>query len=168
MYVAGGSPCVLKVERCAEICHLGVPNTTEGCGIEFCLVASIAQMSSRPATLASLLAAANDAPRANDAYVRLAAVDPFDAHALAATGRFALQRKDAPTAVPAFRSALATNPVDRAAAHLDLSEAYVRGNQLTDARREVLAALEIEPGFQRAQDLLLTIRERGTAAPANR
>jgi tetratricopeptide (TPR) repeat protein len=98
-----------------------------------------------------------DAQRAEDAFRRLVAVDPFDASAQSRYGRLLLQRKNAPDAVRAFRSALASNPPDRAAAHLDLAEAYVTTGQLPDAKRETLAALEIAPSFERAQDLLLKI-----------
>jgi tetratricopeptide (TPR) repeat protein len=76
-----------------------------------------------------------------------------------------LQRKNAPEAVRAFRSALAANPPDRAAAHLDLAEAYVTTGQLADAKRETLAALEIAPSFERAQDLLLKIVDAGGGRP---
>ncbi len=115
-------------------------------------------------TLATLLVESGDAARADDAYRRLAAVDPFDAQAQAAIGRFALQRKDATTAVRALRTALATNPADRAAAHLDLAEAYVLANQPAEAKREALAALEIAPSFERAQDLLLKLVGSGSTA----
>ena len=104
-----------------------------------------------------------DAQRAEDAYRRLVAVDPFDAAAQSRFGRLLLQRKNAPEAVRAFRSALASNPPDRAAAHLDLAEAYVTTGQLADAKRETLAALEIAPSFERAQDLLLKIVDTGAA-----
>jgi tetratricopeptide (TPR) repeat protein len=104
-----------------------------------------------------------DAQRAEDAYRRLVAVDPFDASAQSRYGRLLLQRKNAPDAVRAFRSALASNPPDRAAAHLDLAEAYVTTGQLADAKRETLAALEIAPSFERAQDLLLKIVDAGAA-----
>ena len=104
-----------------------------------------------------------DAQRAEDAYRRLVAVDPFDAAAQSRFGRLLMQRKNAPDAVRAFRSALASNPPDRAAAHLDLAEAYVTTGQLADAKRETLAALEIAPSFERAQDLLLKIVDAGAA-----
>jgi tetratricopeptide (TPR) repeat protein len=116
--------------------------------------------------LASLLVASGDAARANDAYERLAAVDPFDAQAQAAIGRYALQQKAAAKAIPAFRTVLATNPADGAAAHLDLAEAYVLAGRMPDAKREALAALEIAPSFERAQDLLLKIVAAGAPAGA--
>jgi tetratricopeptide (TPR) repeat protein len=109
--------------------------------------------------LAKLLEPLGDARRTEDAYRRLVAVDPFDRDAQAAFGRLALRRKDTNTALRAFRSTLAANPPDRAEAHADLAEAYVAAGQLDEAKRQTLAALEIAPAFERAQDLLLKIVE---------
>ena len=54
-----------------------------------------------------------------------------------------------------FRAALAAGPVDLAAAHCDLGEGYIQSGRLAEAKREAIAALEIAPNFERAQDLLL-------------
>jgi tetratricopeptide (TPR) repeat protein len=107
--------------------------------------------------LTKLLEGLGDARRSEDAYRRLVAADPFDRDAQAGLGRLALRRKDTATALRAFRSALASNPPDRAQAHADLAEAYVSAGQLDEAKRQTLAALEIAPAFERAQDLLLKI-----------
>ena len=69
----------------------------------------------------------------------------------------ALQRRDINLAIRSFRAALASGPADRASAHLDLGEAYFAAGQRDDAKREALAALEIAPSFERAQDLLLKL-----------
>ena len=53
--------------------------------------------------------------------------------------------------------ALAAGPADRAAAHLDLAEAYLLAGQLPQAKQQTLHALEIAPSFERAQELLLKI-----------
>jgi tetratricopeptide (TPR) repeat protein len=108
-------------------------------------------------TLASLLEPMGDAQRTADAFARVVAADPFDAKAQTMVGRFALSRKETQAALRSFRSALALNPADRASVHTDLAEAYMQAGQMADARREVLAALEIAPSFERAQDLLLKI-----------
>ena len=110
--------------------------------------------------LAALLEPKGDAARTEDAYRRLVAADPFDTRAQTALGRFALRRKDATAAQRAFRSALATKPPDEAAAHADLAEAYLMAGQVVEAKQQTLAALEIAPSFERAQDLLLKIAER--------
>jgi len=44
-------------------------------------------------------------------------------------------------------------------AHVDLAEAYVTAGRLAEAKSQTLAALEIAPSFERAQDLLLKIVE---------
>ena len=107
--------------------------------------------------LAGLVAPLGDEVRTAAAYERVASLDPFDAQAQSVVGRDALKRKDGPRAVRALRAALAAGPADRAAAHTDLAEAFLLAGQLGDAKREALAALEIAPSFERAQDLLLRI-----------
>ena len=53
------------------------------------------------------------------------------------------------------KAAMALKPTDRAAAHCDLGEAYLAMGKAADAKREALAALELAPTFERAQELLL-------------
>jgi tetratricopeptide (TPR) repeat protein len=108
-------------------------------------------------TLAQLLAKGNDATRTAAAYAVVAELDPFDVQAQTMVGRSAMQQRDLPRAIRAFRSALAAGPPDRAAAHVELAEAHFAAGQLGDAKRETLAALEVAPAFERAQDLLLKI-----------
>ena len=72
----------------------------------------------------------------------------------------ALKTKDAGTAVREFRAALASGASDKAAAHCDLGESYLLANRPVDAKREALAALEIAPSYERAQELLLNAVER--------
>jgi tetratricopeptide (TPR) repeat protein len=114
--------------------------------------------------LVSLVEPLGDPARTEAAYRRVVDIDPFDARAQAGLGRLALHRKDTQTALRAFRSALATNPQDRATAHTDLAEAQLMAGQKAEARKEVLAALEIAPSFVRAQDLLLKILDEGGGA----
>ena len=105
--------------------------------------------------LAALLKPLGDVERTAAAYEIVAELDPFDVQAQAAVGRWALEERDAVRALRAFRSAIAAEPADRATAHLDLGEAYLMAGQLAEAKREAVAALEIAPSFERAQDLLL-------------
>ncbi|MGH9253949.1 MAG: tetratricopeptide repeat protein [Vicinamibacterales bacterium] len=107
--------------------------------------------------LAGLIAPLGDEARTAAAYERVAELDPFDAQAESVVGRYALKQKNAPRAVRALRAALAANPADKATAHADLAEAFLMAGQFGDAKRETLAALEIAPSFERAQDLLLRI-----------
>jgi len=112
-------------------------------------------------TLVSLVEPLGDAARTEAAYRRIVDVDPFDGKAEAALGRLALKRKDTATAVRSFKSALATNPADRASAHTDLAEALMAARQLREAKTETLNALELAPSYDRALDLLLKINEAG-------
>jgi cellulose synthase operon protein C len=89
------------------------------------------------------------------AWDRIVALDPFDAAAHSGSGRLALKRRDAGIAMREFKAALLTNAGDKAAAHCDLGEAYLLAGRAGDAKKEALAALEIAPTFERAQDLLL-------------
>src|SRR4029450_7919299 len=107
--------------------------------------------------LATRLAPIKDERRSEEAYRRVIGIDPFDLEAQAAYGRLALKRKENDAAQRAFRAALAGNPPDRATAHVDLAEAYASGGKVAEAKKEILAALEIAPSFERAQDLLLKI-----------
>jgi len=66
-----------------------------------------------------------------------------------------LKRRDATIASREFRAALQSGATDKAAAHCDLGESYLLAGQAADAKKEALAALEIAPTFERAQELLL-------------
>jgi Tfp pilus assembly protein PilF len=54
---------------------------------------------------------------------------------------------------------LAIGPVDPAAAHTDLAESYFKSGKRTEAKKQTLAALEIAPTYERAQELLLKLTE---------
>jgi tetratricopeptide (TPR) repeat protein len=111
--------------------------------------------------LASLLkeAGVSDPARLRPVYERIVALDPFDADARAALGRMALQRNDLDVAAREFRTVIALKPVDPAVAHTDLAESYLKAGKREDAKRQTLAALEIAPTYERAQDLLLKLSE---------
>jgi tetratricopeptide (TPR) repeat protein len=113
--------------------------------------------------LASLLPQ-TDTARATTVYERVVALDPFDSSAQSAVGRFALQRRDGPRAVRAFRAALAGSPADPAVVHVDLAEALLLSGDPAEAKKQALAALEIAPSFERAQDLLLKVVDTGGSA----
>ncbi|MFI5178179.1 MAG: tetratricopeptide repeat protein, partial [Vicinamibacterales bacterium] len=106
-----------------------------------------------------------DSPRLTPVYERIVAIDPFDGEAHAALGRVAMQRSTAPgagtsgadAAAREFRTVLALNPVDRAAAFTDLAESYYKAGKKAEAKKQTLAALEIAPTYERAQTLLLKL-----------
>ena len=107
--------------------------------------------------LVVLLEKQGDAAGTLATYEMIAELDPFDGQAQRRVGLGALQRRDVPRAIATLRAALATKPADMAGAHVDLGEAYFAAGRADDAKQQVLAALEIAPTFERAQDLLLTI-----------
>jgi tetratricopeptide (TPR) repeat protein len=107
--------------------------------------------------LAQIAKRLGDTTAAALAFERIVVIDPFDSAAHAALGRIAIDRRDAALATREFRAALAAGPVDPAPAHCDLSEALLLGGRKAEARKEVLAALEIAPTYARAQELLLKI-----------
>jgi cellulose synthase operon protein C len=107
--------------------------------------------------LAQLARRLGDASAAALAWTRIVVVDPFDAAAHTALGRIGVERKDAALALREFRAAVAAGPADPAPARCDLAEALLMNGQRADAKKEVLAALEIAPTYERAQELLLRI-----------
>src|SRR6185437_16280701 len=111
-------------------------------------------------TLAAIADKAGDARLTVLALDRVVSIDPFDASAHSLRGNIAFKQRDADIAMREFRAALQAGAPDKAAAHCDLGESYLLGNRPADAKKEALAALEIAPGFERAQELLLNSVER--------
>ena len=72
-----------------------------------------------------------------------------------------MKRAQHDVAVREFTAALALGPTDRAAAHCDLGESLLAKGRKAEAKREALAALEIAPSFERAQELLLKSIQSG-------
>ena len=92
-------------------------------------------------------------------YKRIVDIDPFDAESRTALGRLLMKQDKADAAVREFKAVVAMNPVDQAAAYTDLAESYFQSGKRAEARRQTLAALEIAPSYERAQDLLLKLSE---------
>ena len=101
------------------------------------------------------------------AYNRIVAIDPFDPLAHSGLGRLAMKNNQPETAVREFKVALAIGPADRASAHCDLGEAYILARRSAEAKAQALAALEIAPSYDRAQELLLQAL-KGTGADGGR
>lgn len=100
------------------------------------------------------------------AHERVVALDPSDSPAHTGLGRLALKSSQADIAIREFKVALALGPADRASAHADLGDAYLAKGLVADAKREALAALEIAPTFERAQELLLkSIQSKDSGEP---
>jgi tetratricopeptide (TPR) repeat protein len=114
--------------------------------------------------LAALAEKTSAQPILMQAYERIVAIDPFDPAAHRGLGQLALKNSQPETAVREFKAALAIGPADKASAHCDLGEAYLLANRPAEAKAEALAALEIAPSFDRAQELLLrSIKGSGAA-----
>jgi tetratricopeptide (TPR) repeat protein len=95
--------------------------------------------------------------RLTSAYERIAQLDPFDAANHSMLGRLKLQAGDARTAARECRAAIAAGSLDPAGAQSDLAESYLALGDKVQARRAALAAIEVAPGYPRAQELLLKV-----------
>jgi tetratricopeptide (TPR) repeat protein len=104
-----------------------------------------------------LIEGEKDQERLKRALERVVAIDPFDSPSHTALGRMALASGQTAEAVRNFKVALAAGPVDRASAHADLAEGLLRAGDRAEAKRQALAALEIAPTYERAQDILLKL-----------
>jgi len=86
---------------------------------------------------------------------RAVMIDPFDGEVRKMRGG-AYERDGRPDlAVPEYEAALAVETTDRVQAQYDLARAYLAAGRKDDARRAALKALEIAPGFEAAQEVLL-------------
>ncbi|HVG19759.1 MAG TPA: tetratricopeptide repeat protein [Blastocatellia bacterium] len=85
-------------------------------------------------------------------------IQPFDASLHKLAGNVYLEQGNVPQATREFRALVALAPPDLAEAHYDLARSLDAGGNRAEARREVLRSLEIAPGFEKAQELLLKLR----------
>jgi Flp pilus assembly protein TadD len=102
-------------------------------------------------------AGGTDTARLTKVYGLISALDPFDSANHSALGRLKMKAGDSATAAREFRAAIAAGSLDEAAAHVDLAESYVALGDKVKAKREAIAAMEVAPGYPRAQDLLLKL-----------
>lgn len=84
-------------------------------------------------------------------------IAPFDEVLHGQLGDWLLQAGRPQQALEEYRIALVLNPPDRAMAHLRLARAQFALHDLPEARREVIASLEVAPNFRPAQQLLLQL-----------
>ena len=106
-------------------------------------------------------------PRGPPAYERVVDVDPVGTHARRRRPDGAAAEGRAPTDTHAFGPPLASLPPDKATARISiLRKPTSLPGRRRDAKREALAALEIAPSFEPAQELLLKIVDRRTAGGA--
>ncbi len=108
--------------------------------------------------LARLRLAMNDRAGAIEAIKGSFYVNPFDAALHKLAGDVYLDQGQAGEAAKEYRVLVALNPPDKAEAHYDLARSLEAVGNRAEARREVLRSLEIAPGFEKAQELLLKLR----------
>ncbi len=99
----------------------------------------------------------SDWARLRPVYQRIVAIDPFDADAQSGLGRILMAANQPEAASRHFKAVVGLNPIDKAAAHTDLAESYLKSGKRPEARRQTLAALEVAPSYERAQNLLLEL-----------
>jgi Flp pilus assembly protein TadD len=85
-------------------------------------------------------------------------IHPFDASLHKLAGDLYLENGNPAEAAREFRVLIALQPPDIAEAHYLLARSLEASGNRVEARREVLRALEIAPGFEKAQELLLKLR----------
>jgi tetratricopeptide (TPR) repeat protein len=112
--------------------------------------------------LAALREQLGDTTAAAAALERAMWISPYDPALHQKLASFAARAGDHPVAVRERRAVLALRPADEAEARYQLALALQQAGDATEARREVLRALEIAPAFEKAQQLLLTLRGSGT------
>jgi cellulose synthase operon protein C len=84
-------------------------------------------------------------------------IDPYDMGAARKLGESAMESKQWPAAIRAYRVLMSLNSSDPAGAHYDLARALMASGNLPEAKHETLRALEIAPTFSKALQLLLKI-----------
>ena len=85
---------------------------------------------------------------------------PLDPEVHERLGQWYLETAAPRKAVREYQVLLALDPADKAATHYRLAEAYHALADSLNARRQVLAALEIAPGYRPAQRLLLELSRK--------
>ena len=86
---------------------------------------------------------------------RAVMIDPFDGEVRKLRGSLFEGDARPHLAVPEYEAVLAIETTDRVQAQYDLARAYLAAGRKGDARKAALKALEIAPGFEAAQDILL-------------
>lgn len=109
--------------------------------------------------LADLQLARGDARAGAASLNRALYVSPFDATVHAKLADAASRNGDHATNIRERKAVLALEPSDRVEAMYQLAQAYANAGDKTAARREVLRTLDLAPHFEKAQALLLSLRE---------
>jgi tetratricopeptide (TPR) repeat protein len=100
---------------------------------------------------------------ARQALERAMFVYPFDSESHQVLADLARDARDHRVALREYRALLALDPPDKAATHLSVASILLELGRKPEAKKEALAALEIAPGFEPAQELLLKTLEAGSS-----
>ncbi|MEP7271844.1 MAG: tetratricopeptide repeat protein [Acidobacteriota bacterium] len=84
-------------------------------------------------------------------------VTPYEYSMHALAGNAHLELKQPELAIREFGVALGLNPPNMAEAYYNLASAQLAASKTSEARRSILRSLEIAPGYEKAQELLLRI-----------
>ncbi len=87
-------------------------------------------------------------------------INPFDHAQHTTAGTLHFERKENEAALREFQVALGSKPPNLAEAHFNVARAYSVTGKAKEAKRAVLQSLELAPGFDKAQDLLLQLTEK--------
>jgi tetratricopeptide (TPR) repeat protein len=107
--------------------------------------------------LAQLRLEMGDKTRALEALRLAFYVNPFEYAPHAIAGSLHLERKESDQALREYKIALSLNPPNAAEAHYNLARAQFAAGRTADAKKSVLRSLEVAPGYEQAQELLLRI-----------
>jgi cellulose synthase operon protein C len=102
-----------------------------------------------------------DTAGAMAALERLVWISPYDVAVHARLAELALEGGDHATSVRERRAIIALDPADPLDARYELARALAAGGDIPGARRELMDLLERAPQFEKAQLLLLDLRDRG-------
>ncbi len=107
--------------------------------------------------LAKLQEEAGEPKKAAATLNRLNYIYPEDQELHQRLGDLYLAQDNISGAIRELQAVVALKPLDQAAAHFKLAEAYRMANRMDDARDQVFLSLEAAPGYKPAQKLLLEI-----------
>jgi cellulose synthase operon protein C len=82
-------------------------------------------------------------------------VHPFDLETHEMLAEVSFKERDLALALREYQALLALDPSDKATAHFNVARVLLQMGKKPEAKKEALAALEIAPGFEPAQELLL-------------
>jgi cellulose synthase operon protein C len=96
---------------------------------------------------------------------RIIWINPYDPALHVRLATAATRTRDFKRAILERRAILALDPADKLDAQYELARALIDGGELAEARSTLLAALEQSPAFEKAQTLLLELRNRTSRPP---